>query len=213
MSSYAVLTGDVVESGTLLEEDVDYRDRLETSIAELEREFESDLVGAVDRFSGDRLQWLLETPALSLRSALFLQSHLLSEKPPVGLRVSVGIGPIDGIPDGRISQGDGEAYRISGQVLDAFGTHERLRMVFGDSHPLSSWNGLFGGTSALLSAILLELAPGEARDLWHRLQGYSQAEIGERTGTSQQAVSKSLRSAHWPALDDFLTAFEALEHE
>lgn len=207
MNSYAVLSGDVIDSGELLEQ-VDYGDRLDEAFEQFESSFAEQLVLKPDRYEGDRFQILMDDVSRSPRSALFLYTRLALGDPPIHVRLSLGLGGVESMPDRRVSEGDGNAFRLSGNNLASMSRHQRIMVEGSDEVCGDRENRLLAGASDLLSAVLTDLSRQQAEAVWYRLQEFSQQAIADRIGIRQQTVSDRLTAAYWPSLASFLERFE-----
>jgi len=127
---YAVVTGDVVGSSRLT---ASPRRRLlaalRSSGGKLKKHFKDDLIGEVALFRGDSWQFVLSRPAAGVRAALFYRATLRAEMPlrSIDSRMAIGVGEISLLPKGTIAAGDGAAFRLSGEALDAMPRTTRIR--------------------------------------------------------------------------------------
>ena len=201
---YAVLTGDVVNSGAL----EGYGEYLDEVFELFEKDYQENLPLKVDRYSGDRFQILLNIPGLSLRGALYLFTWLASREPTIQTRISIGIGRIEDVPDKRVSTGAGEAFRLSGSNLDQMKKHQRVTFSASTDVFDRDENSLWRGSMDLLSALLMDLSPAQAEVIWYKLKGLTQEDIARETDRKQQTVSDILIAGYWRNLDGFLKAFE-----
>ncbi len=185
-------------------------------LTEAARQFESfhphSIRGSIDTFRHDSWQLLLTKPELCFRAALFLRCRLkMLSEPPVryDTRISIGLGEVEDISEERISDSRGAAFLHSGKGLDALGG-----VTLGFSSPLR-WFGqrtaLARAVTPLLDSVALDWAPAESRAVSGALQGLTQEEIARRWppktdggSISRQAVAKSLKRAHWPAVQQAL---------
>ncbi len=200
---YAVLTGDVVNSKNV----VGYGELLNETFTLFEEELKEKLILEVDRYSGDRFQVLLSDPAITLRSALYLFTKLLSMEPTVQIRISIGVGGIEEVPEGRVSTGEGVAFRLSGQNLDKMKKHQRVSFEASSTIPKNE-KSLIQGSLDLFSALLIDLTTVQAEVIWYKLRGLTQEKIARETGRKQQTVSDILIASYWRNLKNFLEIFE-----
>lgn len=201
---HAVLTGDVIQSGTL----EGYGEILGDTFGLFQEEHEEHLLLPVDRFSGDRFQILMNDPVNSLRAALYIFSKLASQENQVHVRISIGLGRVEAIPDQRVSIGDGEAFRLSGSYLESMKRHQWVMFEGSDNFVDRDFNRLFQGSMELLSALLMDLSPAQAGVLWYKLQDYTQDEIAAETNRKQQSISDIAIAGHWRNIESFLTIYE-----
>ncbi len=136
---YGVVTGDVVASSKLSPPD---RERLFAVMKEASRELRQWLGEAmpleVDIYGGDSWQILLATPGKALAAALFFRAYLRAHPPHCDSRFAVAIGPIDFVPGKNVSEGDGDAFRRSGQMLEGGLGKRRMGFAPGAPHPPSN---------------------------------------------------------------------------
>jgi len=203
-SKYSVITGDVVSSS----EHPGYGKILDGVFRLFEKHYEAYLPLRVDRFSGDTFQVLLSKPSLSLEASLYLFTRLASADEPVPVRLSIGYGTIAGIPEERVSIGEGEAFRISGSRLESMEKYQRISFDTTNGLMDRTHRGLMKGALDLLSALLMDLTRAQAEVIWYKLRGYTQVEIAEATDRSQQTVSEISIAGHWRNLESLLFVFE-----
>lgn len=207
---YAVLTGDVVDSSKLPKtERKTLPSVIKRAAKETRKAFPELLPLEVEVFRGDSWQLLVADPVKSLRVGLFLRACMRSGTARgrgLDTRVSIGIGPIDFIPASKVSEGDGAAYRASGQGLEQLSTGRFLALSTTDSAP-RNWAGLLG----LMDALVQDWTGKQALAVAGALRGWTQ----EKTAAawpekiSQQAITKHLAAAHWDAVDVALGELEA----
>jgi hypothetical protein len=166
----------------------------------------------LDFFRGDSWQWLVIPPGKSLRMAMFMRSLLFNAVPEETLdtRIAIGIGAQNSIPDGDLARGDGEAFRLSGELLDRFGRTDRLRMVFD-----APFDQLDGGaldmTVRLIDLQMCQWTNKQAHAISGAILGYTQQESARHWFTppiSQQAVAQHLERAGWGTLEAAIRFFE-----
>ncbi|MBS3792045.1 MAG: hypothetical protein V5A87_03770 [Candidatus Bipolaricaulota bacterium] len=201
---YAVLTGDVVNSGAL----EGYGKSLDEVLELFEKDYRGKLPLKVDRYSGDRFQLLLDVPWTSLRAALYLFTRLASREPSVRTRISIGIGGIVDVPEERVSTGAGEAFRLSGSKLDQMKKHQRVTLAASNDVFNEDLNSLWRGSMDLLSAVLMDLSSAQAEVIWYKLKGLTQEDIARKTGRRQQTVSDILIAGYWRNMEGFLQVYE-----
>jgi len=207
--NYAVITGDIVDSSKLSKAQ---RKALPGLIAKASRETVKAFPAAVplpaDVFRGDGWQLLVSDVTNSLRAGLFFRADLRSAAERgrgLDTRVAVGVGLVDFVGD-RVSQGDGEAYRLSGRTLDAMPRKQRMLLA------------LPAGTETEALAIIIRLVDVLAQSWTGRqalavcgaLRGWTHEKIAQEwpETISQQAVTKHLEGAQWPALEAALLYVE-----
>ena len=118
---YAVITGDFIGFSDLpaqVRQSMYFI--LKKCGAALSEAFPGIMPYEVDVFRGDGWQILLTDAVFSLRAALYFRACIKAHAPDknVDSRLAIGIGPIDYVPDNRVSAGDGPAFRLSGKMLE-----------------------------------------------------------------------------------------------
>lgn len=214
MKAYAVLTGDFIGFSGL---PADLRRNmyfvLQEGSSRVSRAWPGIMPWPVDMFRGDGWQLLLADPAASLRAGILLRGHIRAEcGKGVDTRMAIAVGSIDYVPDGRVSAGDGEAFRLSGKLLGDMGASGAGSIRFHmKDHPVS---GCLDALVRLVGDLAGQWTPGQARAMTGALQGWSHSRISRLWSKpiSPQAVGTHLARAGWPGVRHALEAFEhALE--
>ncbi|PTY02428.1 hypothetical protein DB347_23775 [Opitutaceae bacterium EW11] len=202
---YAVLTGDIVGSSDLSK---DERQALPDWIRQAARETRKTFPEAVpleiDIFRGDSWQLLLTDVARCVRIALFLRCWLRAIG-NVDTRIAIGMGGVDFVPKDRVSEGDGEAYRASGKALETLSAGRNPPSLGMDSAPDE-----VRVTLRLMDALAQGWTAKQARAVGGALRGWIQEKIAQDwpETISQQAVTKHLATAQWPAVQEALEYLE-----
>ena len=118
---YAILTGDIIGSSQLQEGDRKKLHQVMTDGSFYVRKYFGDSIPLdVDVFRGDSWQMLVSDPVKSLRIGLYYRAFIRARMQfnKIDTRLSIALGRIDFIPGERVSSGDGEAYRRSGEALE-----------------------------------------------------------------------------------------------
>ncbi|MGL4513659.1 MAG: hypothetical protein ACRCT8_11270 [Lacipirellulaceae bacterium] len=207
---YAVLTGDVVGSSELAADD---RKKLPSLLREVERGLGrllgDGLAAPMAVFGGDSWQVLLARPSDALRAALFVRASLQGSELGIDTRVAVAVGTIDFVPDGRIEEADGEAFRLSGRLLkEGLGKRRRLGFTAADPARAERWDLVFALVDGLVRAAW---TPKRARAITGALLGETEAQIAdaEEPPTTRQAVHKRLELADWGLLEAAVEGYSA----
>jgi hypothetical protein len=207
---YAVVTGDVIASSRL--SDVHRRDLHQAMTATsraLRKAFKSSVPAEVDVFRGDSWQMVLTTPASALRIALYYRAGLRSrmESHQIDMRMALAIGKIDFIPDNRVSQGDGEAFQLSGKALESMSKSVSMRFRL----PGRAEERALDVVVQLVDSLAARWSDKQARAVTGALQGWKQDKIAKtcwQEPISQQAVAQHLDRAAWSSVEIGLTFFE-----
>ncbi len=215
---YAALTGDAIKSSRL---DAEARSQLHDAILnageELIASFPGLVVDGIHVFRGDSVQFLLNQPAKSLRAALFFRAALKAETGPrkADMRIAIGVGTIDFMPEVSKGGADGEAYRLSGPALDSMGPKQTLRLALPQS--LTSPRNLeaLNTIVVMVGAMAERWTEKQALAVKGALLGYTQDEISKTWSSpvSRQAVAKNLDGAGWFAVERALLFFEKIDPE
>jgi hypothetical protein len=206
---YAVITGDIVRSSALSPAE---RRRLLKVIDAGSRQLRRILTASVpldiDVFRGDSWQMLVTDPAQSLRAALLFRAHLRwqMESHHFDTRLAIGVGTADLLPRRRVSEGSGEAFRLSGLALDRM---KKRRMSF--SSPGSGCERQLDVVVHLLDGIAVHWTDKQAHAVIGAMQGWTQEKIARSWGDppiTQQTAAQHLEGAGWYAVDRGLAEFE-----
>jgi len=209
MNQLAVLTGDVIAS-------TDFVDR--TALPHILREgFEGVArrfglpVRAFEIYRGDSFQGVL-APEQALLAATIVRARLRSVRVEgrrrsgaLDARVAIGIGVVQHTV-ARVVESDGEAYRLSGRALDEMARPKetrRLRVEGPRVHPQVQI------TVQLLDAIVSAWSVPVAESAFLALTetDRTQADMAERQGVSQPAISQRLGAARFDTVLELLDLY------
>src|ERR1035438_3751058 len=211
---YAVLTGDVVGSSKL---DEAARRALPVALKKASKAARV-LYGKVIPldaavFRGDSWQLVVTDAKLGLRAAVFFRAHLHSNSPEVGLdtRIAIGIGTIDFVPKGQVSQGDGPAFRESGRVLESMPKSRKLALSVPETETPAGIEPVIG----LMDTAMERWTEKQSLAVMGMLQGLPQAQIAElwTPPVKQPVVARHLRQAGWEAVAAGLSYVENILNE
>jgi hypothetical protein len=206
---YAVITGDIVDSSKLPKAQ---RKALPGRIAKASREttkaFPDAVPLEVDVFRGDGWQLLVSEVGQCLRIGLFFRACLRSASERgrgLDTRVAIAVGLVDFVRE-RVSQGDGEAYRLSGRALEAMPRKQRLSLAL----PAENTTDALPVIVRLIDVLAQGWTGRQALAVRGALRGWTHEKIAQEwpEKISQQAVTKHLDGAQWPALEAALTYVE-----
>lgn len=161
----------------------------------------------VDIFSGDSWQVLLTNPGKTLAAGLLYRAHLRSSGLKCDTRFVVGIGAIDFVPGKNVSEGDGEAFRLSGQLLREGLRKRRMAFAAHDLQATHQWDLAFDLIDSLASQHWSEK---QALAMTGALRGWKQEDIGTLWSPriEQPSVNRSLKSAGWSSISRAIAEFE-----
>ncbi|MFZ2631057.1 MAG: hypothetical protein WA081_02740 [Desulfosalsimonadaceae bacterium] len=235
--NYAVITGDFIGFSGL---PAQVRQRMYFVLKEcgnaLESAFPGILPCEVDVFRGDGWQVLINDPALSLRAALFIRAHIrfhlpeaatangfgektgikpeINPKIQMNTRLSIGVGPIDYVPDNRVSAGDGPAFRRSGKLLEKMASPKAGTMRFAaEGEDDIRMGRLLDGIVRLTGELADRWTSKQALAVTGALQGWTHPQIARLwpEGVDPRTVGKHLQKAGWNAISHGLRVFEAAQ--
>jgi len=211
---YAVITGDIVKSTRFAP---DQRDGVLSTLKAAFETVKDTLSGALctpfSIYRGDSFQGVLDRPELALRAVLIIRASLgcgflgAHRRLRLDARMAVGIGEVDFLPKGSSSEGDGEAFRLSGPALDNM---DRMR---GGQRLLirTRWpevNAEFDTECALLDALISKWSVGQAQVIMAQVRNLTQGATARELGISQPAVQQRLKHAGGWAVAEFCRRYE-----
>lgn len=210
---YAVITGDIVGSSRLLpNRREELWSVLKSTLELINQDFAASLIGKIEIHRGDSFQGVLRdlrkalVISILIRAGLRMGFVVKKKRYAMDVRIAVGLGTIDFLPEENIAAGDGEAFRRSGQILDKMKGDQRLLLK-------SSWSEMDGELEtefALLDALVNNWSTEQAKAISMQLQGMKQEEIGKILSISQPAVGSRLKSAGGWAVEELCKRFEKL---
>lgn len=210
---YAVITGDIVGSRKFSEE---ARRNLHAVMTEGAKAlcgvFSEAVPLELETFRGDAWQVVVAKPALALRIGSFYRAFLRSNISGVKAdsRLAIAVGTIDFIPAGKVSSGDGEAYRLSGSLLERMPRQQRL--AFGCATPRADDRlAALETIIQLMDVLAVGWSAKQARAVTGALQGWTQEKIATACWPrpiTQQAVAQHLDRAGWHAFERGLLFYE-----
>jgi hypothetical protein len=225
MIFYAIITGDVVSSGKIKPAS---RQKLFEAINDLLKKMKRKWIREFETYRGDSLQCATVSPEKSLRVALIIRSFLKAYPPTnarfktnqrkkksmlkgyfstsFDIRLAVGIGKIDFINKKKISNSDGEAFRLSGNTLDEL---KQNNQKLGVKTFNKDFNHQTEHSILLLDGLIEKWTQNQAELVYYKLQNKKEDEIAELLGISQSAVNQRTKTAQWYAIEKLIAYFEA----
>lgn len=208
---YAVVTGDIVGSSKLTTS----QRRclllvLKSSFTTIKNLLPDGIRAPFEIHRGDSFQGVLSRPDAALRVAIAIRTSLRhgfetkQRRHALDARIAVGIGRIDFLPASRGSEGDGEAFRRSGQTLDEMKGDQRLLI----RTPWQEVDGELDAACALLDALISRLSGEQAQAILGRIRGLTQEKAAREFGVSQPAVRQRLKSAGGWAIEALCRRYE-----
>ena len=206
---YGVLTGDIIESGSIQkQEDLTVPEMLTKVANQAKEKFPQTILYNISIFRGDSWQIVLQKPSQALRLALFIRAALISFSTDLRIdtRIGIGIGKVDYIPEKNLTAGNGEAFLLSGEALEEIGSNRFMHLRYFNTQKQAFLNIILG----LIDTISTNWSSKQALAVKGALQGLKQKEIAELwdPSISQQTVTRHLRRAGWENLEQTIQFFE-----
>ncbi|MGM0423703.1 MAG: hypothetical protein ACQEQX_02140 [Thermodesulfobacteriota bacterium] len=209
---YAVLTGDIIGSSRLSgEQRQELYQAMQRASARLQEAFVLAVPLEMDIFRGDSWQLLVAEPEKALRIGLLYRLDIrTSFADKADSRFGLGIGRILFLPGERVSQGEGPAFRLSGQALDSLPAYSSMGMALEPGRQ-QGWAELLQSCMVLLDTIVRGWTPKQALAVYGALLGWTQERIATlwQPRVSQQTIAEYLQKAGWANVKHFLQVFEA----
>lgn len=206
---YAVITGDVVSSSQLNNEERQaLLAQLKSTFKMIDQLFFQPVMAApFEIYRGDSFQGVLKQPQHALRVNLLIRARLrnlfaIPVKKAWDARMAIGIGGIAYFSR-KGTEGDGVAYRLSGPVLDDMKGETRLAISTSEE----DINKEFAVASALADSIISKWSVAKAEVIEEVLKGKKQNEIAKTLNITQGAVNQRLKGAGWHGLKKFLDRY------
>ncbi|TVM04253.1 MAG: hypothetical protein CV087_01025 [Candidatus Brocadia sp. WS118] len=213
---YAVVTGDIVGSSKLTTGQRSHLlSVLKSSFNTLKKILPDGIRAPFEIHRGDSFQGVLSKPEAALRVAIAIRTSLRhgfetkQRRNALDARIAVGIGPIDLLPAGRVAEGDGEAFRRSGPILDTMKGDQRLLI----RTPWQAVDAELDIECALLDALINRCSGAQAQAILGQIRGLTQEMAAQEFGVSQPAVRQRLKSAGGRAIEELCRRYEQLIRE
>ena len=208
---YAVLSGDLVGSSRLNDKE---RKSVLTVLKDSFKLLGSVYPDAVkynfDIYRGDSFQGVLCEPGFSLVAAVIIRAYLRSKiERKADARIAIGIGKIDYLP-AHITEGYGEAYSLSGKLLDEM---KKSRYNLQIKTPSEKINNELKVEFIMLDFVISRWSPEQSEAVIEHLKGFTQEKIAKGISISQPAVHKRLENAGVWLIDKMRCRFEELISE
>ncbi|NLX99038.1 MAG: hypothetical protein GXY83_23085 [Rhodopirellula sp.] len=205
---YAVISGDVIGSSKL---SPSKRAELPDIMKQASNELRTFLAGSiplsVDIFSGDSWQLLVSEPGEALKAALFYRSSIIvATEKMIDTRLVIAVGKVDFVPGERASEGDGEAFRLSGRSLKE-ASKQQMRFVAEQCADCDLWDATFG----LIDVVVRRWSAKQTQAVVGAFQGRSHAEIaaGFKPPIERESATRLLTNANWHAIEQVVKIFKS----
>lgn len=215
MELYAVITGDLINSSKMKNEERDMvLEILKKEFDKLKKEYKLDF----RIFRGDSFQTFTSDPENALTIALVIKTLLnklqkgggtkkaKGSKPYFNARFAIGLGAAEFLKSSP-DESDGEAFRNSGHSLDEMKKKGQQLII---KSPWEEINEEFETECKLLDAITEKWLTASAEVIYLLLKGYKEQEIANNLNISQSAVNQRKKSANWDALEAMLDRYKKI---
>lgn len=207
MRTTAIITGDIVDSTKLNLAERDIMINALQAIPEILSPFERI---SMEIFRGDSFQVKIPNSEIAAKAAIAIRAWLRSQvelcgKEPLDARLAIGIGGTDYESD-TLSTSDGEAFRLSGRLLDKM---QKVRLAV--ATPWTSVNEELRLSTAFVDDIISSWTQNQSKIMLLRLQtSKSHLELSQILEISRQMVDKSLKSSKEDLVEAYIDRFEKL---
>ena len=216
---YAVVTGDIIGSSRFKEKT--YRElmlALNLSFETIKETWPNISYGPFRTYRGDSFQGILSRPEKALHVAIVIRACLRSffqikrRRNAVDARIAIGIGTISSLPHGPVAEGDGEAFRRSGPILDKIEQEKRSK-THTQLFIKTPWNEVDTELEVeciLLDALINRWSAEQAEAILDQMRGLTQRAAARKHGITQSAVSQRLLDAGGHAIRKLCRRYQSL---
>jgi len=206
MKSGAIITGDIVNSTKLT---VEGREIMLNNLQLIPEVLSPVQEVSIEIFRGDSFQLGISNAASALRCALairaWLRCHKVYGSNVLDARLAIGIGTLDYESD-ALSTSDGEAYRLSGRLLDDM-NKSRLEI----RTPWHEVNEELKLSTAFADDIVSSWSQNQSKIILQRLVTLkNHVELSQELGISRQMVDKSLKASNEELIEAYIKRYEYL---
>ncbi len=196
LEQIAVITGDIVNSSILKEEDKKVIQN------EIENFSHYGILLSPRFYRGDSFQ-LAAKPEDALLLVLKFRMGIRRQNEASDLRAAIGIGRVT-VRQNDVLLSDGPAFELSGRNFDKLKEKNIRTIIVTGNKELNDELE----TYCFMADILINaLSVAQANIIYHKLDGISQKQIAGILNISQPAVSKALRAANWIAVEKFIERY------
>lgn len=207
MRTIAIITGDIVDSTKLSLAERDIMIRALQAIP--------DIILPISRtsmeiFRGDSFQIHIDDEVKAAKAGIAIRAWLRSQpvasgKGVLDARLAIGIGGAD-YQSATLSTSDGEAYRLSGRLLDGM-QKSRLEIVT----PWPEVNVELKLATAFVDDIVTSWTQNQSKIMLRLLQtSKTHPELAQELDISRQMVDKSLKASKEDLIESYIGRFEKL---
>lgn len=205
-----VITADIVASTTLPNE---VKEWLYTAIEAYLEQVASVFELRKEWYRGDSFQVKIKDVQQALKLALLIKTYIRSLQFEGGAfnggifdtRMVLGIGTVD-FERAKIMSSDGEAFQLSGRMLDQLKTGKQFFSVVSND----TYAGELQMESLLLDTIISGTTALQCEVINRKLQGQTEVAIAEALGIKQSAVNQRSGAGNWHVFAAMTDHFEQL---
>lgn len=206
MRSGAIITGDIINSTKLT---VEGREIMLKSLQLIPKVLSSVQNVSIEIFRGDSFQLGISKAESAVRCALairaLLRSHKVSDSNVLDARLAIGVGTLDYESD-ALSTSDGEAYRLSGRLLDDM-NKSRLEI----RTPWHEVNEELKLSTAFVDDIVSSWSQNQSKIILRSLISLkTHVELSQELEISRQMVDKSLKASKEELIEAYIERYETL---
>jgi hypothetical protein len=222
MEITGIITGDIVGSRKVVPAT---REKLFKDIDRFLEQLKPAWISNYETYRGDSLQCAARSPQVSFRIAVMIRAYLRSYIPLPGeqktkekeqsskgyfstdydIRLGIGIGKVEFMRENKITSSDGDAFRFSGEALEAL-TNAGQRMAVRTLD--KTFDEQMEPAIILLDALIQKWTQNQAELVLYKLQDKKEEEIAALLEISQSAVNQRTRTAQWHAVEKLVLHFE-----
>jgi len=217
MEYYSVITGDIVKSSNLTNQERDLvNESLIKSFTYIISEGKFKLYQQFEMFRGDSFQGVLQNPVEAFTATLLMLSQIrqmnftenasVKPKPKVDLRLSIGIGTIDYFKE-NVYKSDGQAFQLSGRGLDKMSKKSPHIIL---NTPIDDINEEFELHFSMLDILISKWTTKSAEVINMSIRNMTQSSIAEQLNIKQSSVNQRIDIANWNAIEKLIKRFRSV---
>ena len=194
-----VITGDLIRSSGLSEKQkASLKARVESFT-----DNNPDVLLPLQFYRGDSFQ-LMCTKEKAAWLAIMIQAIIISTAETMA-RMSIGIGQVSRIHEKDVLQSEGEAFLLSGHQLDEMKSEGRIFKIAVNHKEIRESLEI---ATLLAEKIMMDWKPGQASVIAMIPRAETQRAIAGKLDISPAAVSKTLKSSNWNAINQYIIWYE-----
>ena len=200
---HAVLTGDIVNS-TLLAPSQEKK-----LLEELKNIFSPD---KHEFYRGDSFQVYIIDAGRALEMALRCRTTAISlaqeeTDTAFDVRVSIGLGSVEE-PVNALSTAKGEAFLLSGRLLDEMGKTGGKLMITINEPPIG--NMAFSILVDYINSIYRQMTAKQAEVIEELLKGENQQQVADKLNRSKSTISQHVTAGRWEEIEEVIKKYKSL---